>query len=152
MSEPEWIKKKIKILLALTFMFSINFPVLPVLRDPPSAENIGTTSLTLIWNVWNSDNGDTGDGPITAYSVYHQLSQTPVSRWSHPIDPSQTQLSAPVSSLNPDTEYHFYVKVERDGPGGEGPAGPTVIVKTKSLTPAIAATDKTATSGAASKG
>ncbi len=111
------------------------------MSDPPTAENSGATSVTLIWNVWNPDNGDTGDGPINTYNVYHQLSQTPVSRWSHPIDPSQTQLSAPVSSLNPDTEYHFHVKVERDGSGGEGPAGPTVIVRTESLTPVIMPTE-----------
>ncbi len=121
--------------------FFIDFSGLPTLSDPPTAENIGTTSVTLRWNVWNPDNGDTGDGPITAYNVYHQLSETPVASELHPVNPSQTEISSYISSLNPNTEYHFYVKVERYGPGGEGPASPTVTVRT--LTSAITPTEKT---------
>ena len=100
---------------------------LPELSDAPTAENIGTTSVTLKWNAWNPDNGDIGDGPIVAYNVYEfaspLISVAAVAN-SHPT------IEVFISTLTPGTAYSLYVRVEREGPGGEGPLSKAVSFTT----------------------
>ncbi|XP_072024594.1 uncharacterized protein [Amphiura filiformis] len=115
---------------------------LPSLSQAPSVEYIGTTSVTLRWDVWNADNGDTGDGPITKYNVYHHLS--PVSSALPPTDPSQTHITLSIGGLIPGTLYFFHIRVERQGPGGEGPSSPRVEVITMPLMPEPGMTTPTA--------
>ena len=100
------------------------------MSEAPSAENIRSTSVTLKWKAWNPENGDIGDGPIVSYNVYEFNSST------NPIESvtaSQKQtpiISVQVNDLIPETEYVFYVRVEREGSGGEGPRSENVTVIT----------------------
>ena len=85
--------------------------------------------MTLKWNAWNQDNGDIGDGPIVAYNVYETNSPFPLKRVIASPDLAPLIL-ATIENLMAGTVYYFYVTVEREGPGGEGPVGRMVEVTT----------------------
>ena len=78
--------------------------------------------MILEWDAWDPSAGDIGDGPVIAYYVYNTESFVTIlaAVIVSPTQP-QTVYIAVVGSLTPGTEYSFYVRVVREGVGGEGP-------------------------------
>nr|CAB3265301.1 receptor-type tyrosine-protein phosphatase kappa [Phallusia mammillata] len=101
---------------------SLSVKVPPIPRRGPKVEEPGATSFKITLNA----DKFIGDGPI-AQKVLHYR---PVNGdWSdvHHITEDVYELW----HLQPDTSYQLSVTLVRAGPGGDGPAGPKTISKTK---------------------
>ena len=106
---------------------------LPILGESPTATNITTTSVTLVWNAWDPEagRGDRGDGPIVGYYIHYEHMSTQeknTSRLISSANQTQSLFSWTIEFLEPATTYHIYVTAVREGPEGEGmPLNPDEI-------------------------
>ena len=89
------------------------------MSEPPTAVNVDSTSITLLWNAWGVNPLDSGEGPVIAYKVY-EVSGLVESITVPVLDPTSSPISVVVEPLTHETVYRFYTTCVRDGEGGEG--------------------------------
>eukprot|EP00057_Strongylocentrotus_purpuratus_P019917 XP_011674391.1 PREDICTED: macrophage mannose receptor 1-like [Strongylocentrotus purpuratus] len=110
---------------------------LPELKSIPTVVEINSSSVNVFWNSWIPCL-DSGDGPVVHYLIYQQTMEE---EWIVVgiIDSDmgegglQRIMEFVLTELEPGTEYNISVSAVREGPGGEGPRCPPVIVTTPTL-------------------